>query len=272
MNLKDIINYIPGFRSNKVWKKVIASIYYFIAVIMLFGGIGQFLFIMAIPFFIFNLIPAIKTKKNEPILATVIAAFVFIAGTNMLPKTSSSTAVATNTSKPVQTVKATQTPTPTATPKPTLSPEDQAKADAEAKATAERTAAEKAAVEKAAAEKAAADKLAAEKAAAEKAAADKIAAEKAAAEKAKADYQTWIKNQFSAWDGSHIYLVELIKKNLNDDKSFRHVETTYVDKGDYLIVKMTYRASNSFGATILQNVTAKADYKTNMITVISQND
>lgn len=44
------------------------------------------------------------------------------------------------------------------------------------------------------------------------------------------------------------------------------------DKGNYLIVKMTYRAKNAFGALILQNVTAKSDYKTDTITIISQND
>lgn len=126
-----------------------------------------------------------------------------------------------------------------------------------------------AAADKALAEKAAADKKAAEeKALAEKAAADK----KAAAEKAAADYKEWINNQFSAWDGSHIYLVKLVKENLNDPSSFKHVKTVYWDKGNYLIVKMTYRAKNAFGALILQNVTAKSDYKTDTITIISQND
>jgi len=85
-------------------------------------------------------------------------------------------------------------------------------------------------------------------------------------------YQAWIKEQFSAWDGSHRGLVDLVKKNLNDPKSFDHEETTYKDMKDHLIVKMTYRAKNAFGGLILQNVTAKADYKTNTITIISQND
>jgi len=64
----------------------------------------------------------------------------------------------------------------------------------------------------------------------------------------------------------------LVKENLNDDTSFKHVETTYTDKGTYLIVYMTYRATNGFGAVILQNVTAKADYKTNQIIITSTND
>jgi len=92
--------------------------------------------------------------------------------------------------------------------------------------------------------------------------------EKRAAE----EYQRWIDSQFSAWDGSHIYLVKLLKENLNDPKSFEHVETTYVDNGDHLIIKMTYRAKNAFGGLVLQNVTAKADYKTDTISIISQND
>ena len=85
-------------------------------------------------------------------------------------------------------------------------------------------------------------------------------------------YQAWIKEQFSAWDGSHRGLVGLVEKNLNDPKSFDHEETTYKDMKDHLIIKMTYRAKNGFGGLILQNVTAKADYKTNTISIQSQND
>lgn len=124
--------------------------------------------------------------------------------------------------------------------------------------------AEKAAAEKKAAE----EKIAADKAAAE----EKAAAKKAASEKAAADYKKWIEGQFSSWNGSHIELVKLVKENLNDPKSFEHVKTVYWDKGDYIIVKMNYRAKNGFGALILQNVTAKADYKTNTIIITSQNN
>ncbi len=52
-------------------------------------------------------------------------------------------------------------------------------------------------------------------------------------------------------------------KELKRPKSFQHVETTYKDNGDHLIVQMTYRAKNAYGGLILQNITAKADYKTN---------
>jgi len=102
-----------------------------------------------------------------------------------------------------------------------------------------------------------------------------VADAKAVEDKKVADaaaYQTWIKGQFSVWDGSNTYLVDLVKNNLNDAKSFEHVETKYVDKGSFLIVKMTYRAKNAFGGVILQNVTANSDYKTDTIKITSQND
>jgi hypothetical protein len=95
---------------------------------------------------------------------------------------------------------------------------------------------------------------------------------KQAAKKEKEKYQKWIDNQFSAWDGSHKSLVDLITENLNDADSFEHVKTTYIDNGDGLTIFMTYRAKNAFGAKILQNVTATSDYKTNYIKVISQNN
>ena len=127
--------------------------------------------------------------------------------------------------------------------------------------------------------KAIADKEAEKKAAEDKAVADKKAAEakaaadkKVAEEKAAKDYQSWISNQFSAWDGSNTHLVKLIKEHLNDPKSYQHVETVYWDKGTYILVKMTYRAKNAFGALILQNVTAKVDYVSQIISIVSQND
>jgi len=84
----------------------------------------------------------------------------------------------------------------------------------------------------------------------------------------KEKHEKWVKGQFKVWDGSHKYLVDLIKENLNDAKSFEHVETNYIKDGDDLIVTMKYRAKNGFGATILQVVKARASYKNDTITVI----
>ena len=153
-----------------------------------------------------------------------------------------------------------------------LTASEQAKKDADAKVLADKKKIDDAAAKIIADKKAIEDKKIADakaivdkKAAAIKAVADAKIAKKAA-------YKAWVDAQFSVWDGSHTGLVDLVKENLNDDKSFKHVKTTYSDKGTYLIVHMTYRAANAFGGIILQNVTAKADYKTNTISVTSQND
>lgn len=39
----------------------------------------------------------------------------------------------------------------------------------------------------------------------------------------------WIESQFSAWDGSHSTLEGLIKKGMNDEDSYKHHETTYIE-------------------------------------------
>ena len=65
-----------------------------------------------------------------------------------------------------------------------------------------------------------------------------------------------ISYHFSAWDGSHIELKNYIKRNMNDPSSFQHVETLYSDKGDYLVVQMTFRGKNAFGGLVLNSVTA----------------
>ena len=54
--MKNILNFVPGFRSKKKWKMIIASIYYFLSLIMLLDGVGTFLFFISIPIIIFNFI------------------------------------------------------------------------------------------------------------------------------------------------------------------------------------------------------------------------
>ena len=39
----------------------------------------------------------------------------------------------------------------------------------------------------------------------------------------------WIEDQFSFWNGEHKKLKGLIKANLNDEKSYDHINTTYID-------------------------------------------
>jgi len=78
----------------------------------------------------------------------------------------------------------------------------------------------------------------------------------------------WIENQFSKLDGRHIKLVQLIKPRLNDPKSFEHVETHYSRQGDDIIVFMTYRAKNQYGAVMMGSVKAKVCYSNDVIEIL----
>ncbi|MBU0518798.1 hypothetical protein KKA00_05960 [bacterium] len=79
-----------------------------------------------------------------------------------------------------------------------------------------------------------------------------------------------IESQFSQWDGSHRNLVKLIKESMNDAKSFEHVETSYWDMGEYLIVKTTFRGKNAFGGVVKNWVKAKVDLDGNILEVLEQ--
>ncbi len=110
------------------------------------------------------------------------------------------------------------------------------------------------------------------------------------------DYNTarnqWIKGQFSQWDGSHTDLKKLVIKNLNDEKSFKHINTTYIDIKDDetkeeinkildnagyknrveigdLWITMEFSAKNAFNATIKNTAYGIASYNDNRITLIN---
>jgi hypothetical protein len=89
--------------------------------------------------------------------------------------------------------------------------------------------------------------------------------------KTKAEIRTErISKGFSAWDGSHRGLEKVIKASMNDPDSYDHVETTYWDKGDHLIVKTTFRGKNAFGGVVKNWVKGKADLDGNIIAVLEQ--
>lgn len=79
-----------------------------------------------------------------------------------------------------------------------------------------------------------------------------------------------IEKQFGVWDGSHYTLTRFIKDAMNDPKSYEHVETIYIDKGDYLKVKTTYRGKNAFGGVVKNWIWAKVDLEGNVIEIITQ--
>jgi len=81
--------------------------------------------------------------------------------------------------------------------------------------------------------------------------------------------QELVEKQFSAWDGSHYALERLIKKNLKDPDSYEHIETRFGDKGEYILVYTKYRARNSFGGMVIEEMGAKVDINGNIIEIIT---
>lgn len=70
--------------------------------------------------------------------------------------------------------------------------------------------------------------------------------------------QKKIEDQFSAWDGSHIKLEFAIKKQMNDPKSYEHVETAYYEENGVLVIRTKFRGANAFGALVLTTALATA--------------
>lgn len=66
-----------------------------------------------------------------------------------------------------------------------------------------------------------------------------------------------IQKHFNGWSGAHEELEQLVKSQLLSPDSYKHIKTEYWDKGDHLIVNMTYQATNAFGVDIQQFAKAK---------------
>lgn len=74
----------------------------------------------------------------------------------------------------------------------------------------------------------------------------------------------------SAWDGSNRELVKLVKSAMNDPKSFEHVETRFIDRGNGLSLFMTYRGKNAFGGVVTNKVSAELDKNTRSLSNIQE--
>lgn len=104
-------------------------------------------------------------------------------------------------------------------------------------------------------------------------------------------HNQWITSQFSAWDGSHPALEELIIDNLNDEKSYEHIKTSYIDIVDEskqeevnqilenagfsqrveiedLLILVEFSAKNGFGGTIKSTAYGISSYSTNTIILL----
>lgn len=90
--------------------------------------------------------------------------------------------------------------------------------------------------------------------------AEKIKKEQELAElkiKTQQERKAKIEKQFSAWDGKHIAFSRMIQESLKNPDSFKHVETRYEDKGEYILVAMKYRWTNSFWAVMTEYANGK---------------
>lgn len=79
---------------------------------------------------------------------------------------------------------------------------------------------------------------------------------------------------FSGWDGSYRPLEKLIKKSMNDDSSYKHVETMshlVLGKNPHAIVKTTFRGTNAYGGVVKQTVTGRVDVRTGDVIEILDN-
>lgn len=82
--MNNFLKHIPGFRSDKKWKKIIAILYYLFSLLMLTEGVGLFLFLIGIPFFIFSIGDVFKAKKNnKPVKAAAIGVIISLLVTSV---------------------------------------------------------------------------------------------------------------------------------------------------------------------------------------------
>lgn len=71
-------------------------------------------------------------------------------------------------------------------------------------------------------------------------------------------------------DGSQIKLERYIKKNMNDNDSYEHIETKYWDMKDHIVVLTKFRGSNAFSAKVINTINAEIDMDGNFIKFIEQ--
>jgi hypothetical protein len=84
------------------------------------------------------------------------------------------------------------------------------------------------------------------------------------------EHEQKLESQFSILDGSHRNLTRFIKDSMNDPKSYDHVKTTYIDKGDYLIITTTFRGGNAFGGIVPNTVEAKVSLEGDILEILDQ--
>jgi tetratricopeptide (TPR) repeat protein len=89
-----------------------------------------------------------------------------------------------------------------------------------------------------------------------------------AEQQAKEAREKKVQGQFSSLSGAHRIFERLIKASMNDPDSYEHVETRYIDKGEYVRVFATFRGKNAFGGIIIDTATADFSLSGDLLRVI----
>ena len=107
------LKHIPGFRSNKNWKKIIACMYYLISILGNTNDFGGLLFMLSIPFIVFSIIDLFKaaigkTTNKDAVITTIIALLVFNIGINNMKTISTDSSTKTDDIKIVEEIQKSQ--------------------------------------------------------------------------------------------------------------------------------------------------------------------
>ncbi|MEY8001038.1 hypothetical protein AB8U03_12710 [Clostridium sp. Mt-5] len=78
--MKNILKYIPGFRTGEKSKMIVASIYYITCPIALIPNWGLFLLFFTAPFVFFCGMSAFKNKSKESAVVCIVAFIIMCVG------------------------------------------------------------------------------------------------------------------------------------------------------------------------------------------------
>lgn len=87
--MKDFLKHFPGFRTNKIWKKVVASIFYVLFLLSIIGsGFEGLFFVGGIGLLGFSVYEFVSNKRNNkgikvPVIMLVIAIMLLSTGGNI---------------------------------------------------------------------------------------------------------------------------------------------------------------------------------------------
>lgn len=149
-DMKNILNYIPGFRTKTRWKMVVASIYYLLSLIAIKDGFYMFLLALSYPYIALGIIDTFKLKNIRNIGFSAFGVVLLIMGAIMMPsdaldnniKPTPTIAISPTTTATIEpTTEPTYTPNPTETPTPTEVPTAEPTVEPTAQPTAEPVAA-----------------------------------------------------------------------------------------------------------------------------------